>query len=198
MQLFLFRLVLNTVTKNFPLKHYYIMKFYTLLFMVVLFSFQGYSQKPETEKAKLVVGIVVDQMKNDYIDRFWNRYSDDGFKRLVTPGYRFKHGHFNYVPTYTGPGHTSVFTGTTPMNHGIIGNNWYDKTTGESVYCAGDPNVESIGTTAETGKMSPRRMIVTTITDENRLATQMRGKTIGVALKDRGAILPAGHTANAA
>ena len=137
-------------------------------------------------------------MRNDYIDRFWYRYGEDGFKRLVNQGYRFKNGHFNYVPTFTGPGHASVFTGTSPMNHGIIGNNWFDKTNGEFVYCAGDAEVTPVGTLDRAGKMSPHRMLVTTITDENRLATQMRGKTIGIALKDRGAILPAGHTANAA
>ncbi len=174
------------------------MRFYALLLIIGLISFQGYSQKPKDEKAKLVVGIVVDQMRNDYIDRFWNRYSEDGFKRLVNEGYRFKNGHFNYVPTYTGPGHASVFTGTSPMNHGIIGNDWYDKTKDKSVYCAGDPELTSVGTMDDAGKMSPHRMQVTTISDENRLATQMRGKTIGIALKDRGAILPAGHTANAA
>ncbi|NLZ94568.1 MAG: alkaline phosphatase family protein, partial [Bacteroidales bacterium] len=107
-------------------------------------------------------------------------------------------GHFNYVPTYTAPGHTSIYTGTTPASHGIIGNNWFDKKLDASVYCAGDTSVESIGTMDDAGMMSPHRMTVTTIADENRLATQMQGKTIGVALKDRGAILPAGHTANAA
>ncbi|MDD3356889.1 MAG: alkaline phosphatase family protein, partial [Dysgonamonadaceae bacterium] len=174
------------------------MRLFSLLLIIGLLNFSGFSQTPQKEKAKLVVGIVVDQMRNDYIDRFWDRYSEDGFKRLVNEGYRFKNGHFNYVPTYTGPGHASIFSGTSPMNHGIIGNNWFDKTTGESVYCAGDPEIESVGTTDEAGKMSPHRMIVTSIADENRLATQMRGKTIGIALKDRGAILPAGHTANAA
>ncbi len=174
------------------------MRFYALLVLVGLISFQGYTQPPKEDKAKLVVGIVVDQMRNDYIDRFWHRYGDDGFKRLVNEGYRFKNGHFNYVPTFTGPGHASVFTGTSPMNHGIIGNNWFDKTTGSSVYCAEDKEMISVGTMDDAGKMSPQRMLVTTITDENRLATQMRGKTIGIALKDRGAILPAGHTANAA
>ena len=113
-------------------------------------------------------------------------------------GYRFKNAHFNYVPTYTGPGHASVYTGTTPAIHGIVGNNWYDKTLDTSVYCAEDATVESVGTLDNAGMMSPHRMTVTTIADENRLATQMRGKTIGIALKDRGAILPAGHTANAA
>ncbi len=174
------------------------MRFYILFLLAGLISFHGYTQSPKEDKAKLVVGIVVDQMRNDYIDRFWYRYGEDGFKRLVNQGYRFKNGHFNYVPTFTGPGHASVFTGTSPMNHGIIGNNWFDKTNGEFVYCAGDAEVTPVGTLDRAGKMSPHRMLVTTITDENRLATQMRGKTIGIALKDRGAILPAGHTANAA
>ena len=174
------------------------MRFYILFILAGLISFHGYTQSPKEDKAKLVVGIVVDQMSNDYIDRFWYRYGEDGFKRLVNQGYRFKNGHFNYVPTFTGPGHASVFTGTSPMNHGIIGNNWFDKTNGEFVYCAGDAEVTPVGTLDRAGKMSPHRMLVTTITDENRLATQMRGKTIGIALKDRGAILPAGHTANAA
>ena len=174
------------------------MKPYLLLLILATFNLQGFSQTTQHEKPKLVVGIVVDQMRNDYIDRFWSKYGDDGFKRLVNDGYRFKNGHFNYVPTYTGPGHASVYTGTTPAIHGIVGNNWYDKMLDTSVYCAEDATAISVGTLDDAGMMSPKRMSVTTIADENRLATQMRGKTIGIALKDRGAILPAGHTANAA
>lgn len=147
---------------------------------------------------KLIVGIVVDQMRYDYLTRFYNKYGEGGFRRMMNEGFNCKNNHFNYVPTYTAPGHTSVYTGTTPKYHGIIGNNWYDKEIKSSVYCAGDESVESIGTTDNAGKMSPHRMKTTTFTDENRLFTQMRGKTIGIALKDRGAILPAGHTANAA
>lgn len=147
---------------------------------------------------KLVVGIVVDQMRYDYITRFWDRYQDGGFKRLVGEGFNMKNAHFNYMPTYTGPGHASVWTGGAPGIHGIIGNNWFDKFSGSSVYCAGDPNVKPVGTTSSAGQMSPHRMLTTSVADENRLHTQMQGKTIGVALKDRGAILPAGHTANAA
>ena len=150
------------------------------------------------EKPKLVVGIVVDQMRYDYLTRFWDQFGEEGFKRLVNNGYNFKNNHFNYVPTYTGPGHASVFTGTTPEYHGIISNGWFDKFEDKSVYCAGDASVEPVGTESEAGKMSPHRMKSTTFADENRLHTQMKGKTIGIALKDRGAILPAGHTANAA
>jgi predicted AlkP superfamily pyrophosphatase or phosphodiesterase len=147
---------------------------------------------------KLVVGIVVDQMRYDYLTRFWNHYSDGGFKRLVKNGFNCKNNHFNYVPTYTGPGHASVYTGTTPAYHGIIGNDWFDKTTNTMVYCAGDNNYNTVGCTSAAGKMSPLRLISSTITDELKLATQQRGKVIGIALKDRGAILPAGHAANAA
>ena len=153
---------------------------------------------PIAHQPKLVVGIVVDQMRYDYLTRFWNQYGEGGFKRLVNEGFNCKNNHFNYAPTSTGPGHTSVYTGTTPAVHGIIGNDWFDKELGKDVYCAGDDAYESVGTTSDLGKMSPHRMLTTTITDQLRLHTQMRGKVIGVALKDRGAILPAGHTANAA
>ncbi|MDO5985948.1 alkaline phosphatase family protein [Flavivirga amylovorans] len=147
---------------------------------------------------KLVVGIVVDQMRYDYLTRFYNKFGQGGFKRMINEGFNCKNNHFNYIPTYTGPGHTSVYTGTTPKYHGIIGNNWYDKEIKEMVYCAGDRSVQSVGTKSTAGKMSPHRMKTSTFTDENRLFTQMRGKTIGISIKDRGAILPAGHTANAA
>ena len=155
---------------------------------------------PETtiESPKLVVGIIVDQMRYDYLTRFWNHYGEGGFKRLAGQGYNCKNHHFNYAPTSTAPGHTSVYTGTTPRTHGIIGNNWYDKELDASVYCAADDSYTSVGTSSNAGKMSPHRMLTTTITDQLRLHTQMRGKTIAIALKDRGAVLPGGHTANAA
>lgn len=173
--------------------------------LIILISWFSFSQAQEIkapgandEKPKLVVGVVVDQMRYDYLTRFWDKYEDGGFKRLVNEGFNFKNNHFNYIPTYTGPGHTSVYTGTSPMNHGIIGNNWYNKFEEKEVYCASDESVNPVGTSSSAGKMSPHRMLVTTVADENRLFTQMNGKTIGIALKDRGAILPAGHTANAA
>lgn len=149
-------------------------------------------------KPKLVVGIVVDQMRYDYLTRFYDHFGNDGFKRLVEQGFNCKNNHFNYAPTSTGPGHTSVYTGTTPAVHGIIGNNWYDKEIDKTVYCAGDDSYTSVGTASDAGQMSPHRMGVTTITDELRLNNQMQGKTIAIALKDRGAVLPGGHTANAA
>src|SRR5690606_27467071 len=168
------------------------------LLVNTVFSQEISPVRQNDQKPALVVGIVVDQMRYDYLTRFWNKYEEGGFKRIVEEGFNFKNAHFNYIPTYTAPGHASVFTGTTPQNHGIIGNDWYNKFEKKSVYNAGDESVQSVGTTSNAGKMSPHRMLSTTVADENRLFTQMRGKTIGIGMKDRGAILPAGHTANAA
>ena len=179
-----------------------------LVFTIVTIVFsipQSFGQQKKNEDAdhlrtrpKLVVGIIVDQMRYDYLTRFYDRFGDDGFRRLVDEGFNCKNNHYNYAPTTTGPGHTSVYTGTTPATHGVIANNWYDKVSGEEVYCAGDDRYESVGTDSNAGQMSPHRNNVTTITDQLRLATEMRGKTIAMAMKDRGAVLPGGHTANAA
>jgi len=149
-------------------------------------------------KTKLVVGIVVDQMRYDYLTRFDSKYGEGGFKRLINDGFNCKNNHFNYIPTYTGPGHASVYTGTTPKYHGIIANNWFDKEIKEEVYCVSDENYQPVGTDHKYSKVSPQRMLVSTVTDELRMATQMQGKVIGIALKDRAAVLPAGHSANAA
>ena len=153
------------------------------------------------ERPKLVVGITVDQMRMDYLYRFWDAFGDDGFKRLVEKGFVCADHHFGYAPTYTGPGHASIFTGTTPRSHGIIGNDWYDRKAGSSVYCAADASVQTLGISDASnpaGHMSPHRMEASTIGDELKLATGMQSKVIGVSIKDRGAILPAGHLADAA
>ncbi|MEO9503242.1 alkaline phosphatase PafA [Nonlabens ulvanivorans] len=185
-----------------------------LLFMTLLVSCGTLSRKQETTtvktsinqerytndttKPKLVVGIVVDQMRYDYLTRFYNRYGEGGFKRLMNDGFNLTNNHYNFVPTYTAPGHASIYTGTSPMNNGIIGNNWFDKFENRSIYNASDDTVEPVGTTNAEGKMSPRRLLTTTVTDELELHTQGRSKVIGISIKDRGAILPAGHAADAA
>jgi predicted AlkP superfamily pyrophosphatase or phosphodiesterase len=149
------------------------------------------------ERPKLVVGIVVDQMKMEYLYRFSDDFTPNGFKRLMGNGYTFQNMHFNYMPTYTGPGHASVYTGTTPSIHGIVGNEWFSRSLGKEMYCTDDASVKTIGDgTAKEGEMSPKNLQSTTITDELRLATNFKGKVIGMSLKDRGAILPAGHFAN--
>ena len=171
------------------------MKHVTTFLCFIVFTATLIAQQ---NRPKLVVGIVVDQMRYDYLTRFYTKYGEGGFKRMMREGFNCKNNHFNYVPTYTGPGHASIYTGTTPKYHGIIGNNWYDKALKKMIYCAEDTRVKAVGTPSEAERMSPRRMETTTFADENRIFTQLKGKTIGISIKDRGAIIPAGHTANAA
>lgn len=149
------------------------------------------------EKPKLIVGIIVDQMRQEYLYKFADRYSEGGFKRMMNEGFMMKNGHYNYIPTYTGPGHASVYTGTTPATHGIIGNNWYVRSLNKSIYCAEDSTVTNVGGTPSNGQISPRNLLTTTITDELRFATNKRSKVVGLAIKDRGASLPAGHLGDA-
>lgn len=149
-------------------------------------------------KPKLVVGIVIDQMRWDYLYRFSQLYSNNGFKRLIGEGFSCDNTLIPYTPTYTAPGHTCIYTGSVPAIHGIVGNNWYDKSRNANVYCTEDSTVSTVGNISDAGKMSPENMWTTTITDELRLSNNFKSKVIGLALKDRGAILPAGHSANAA
>ena len=164
-----------------------------ILFLVCAFAIQSQAQ----QRPKLVVGIVVDQMKLEYLYRFSDDYSNRGFKRLMDKGFTFHNMNYNYVPTYTAPGHASIYTGTTPAVHGIIGNDWYVRSTGKNMYCTDDSSVTTLvpGTEKE-GAMSPKNLLSTTITDEFQMATNFKGKVIGMSIKDRGAILPAGHFAN--
>ena len=151
-----------------------------------------------TSKPKLVVGIVVDQMRNDYIYRYWNRYGNGGFKRLVNDGYYFKNAHYNYIPTYTGPGHSSIYTGATPRSHGIIANDWFVKNSAVAIYCCEDTTVKTVGSASKNGLMSPKNQLSSTIGDELKMSSNQKAKVYSVALKDRSSILPAGHAANAA
>jgi predicted AlkP superfamily pyrophosphatase or phosphodiesterase len=171
--------------------------FLSLFILGVLFTT---AQKPVNSIArpKLVVGIVVDQMRWDYLYRFYDRYQNNGFKRLLTEGFACENTYINYVPTVTAIGHASVYTGSVPAIHGIAGNDFIIQATGKSVYCTDDSIMQTVGSASSAGKMSPRNLLATTITDELKLATNFRAKVIGVALKDRGSILPAGHVPNAA
>ena len=156
-----------------------------------------FAQKNNTsqlERPKLVVGLVVDQMRWDYLYRYYDKYGNDGFKRLLNQGYSLNNVHINYIPTVTALGHTSIYTGSVPAIHGIAGNDWLDRTTGKNVYCTTDENVKPVGTAnVRVGSHSPKNLWSTTITDELRLATNFQAKVVGVSLKDRASILPAGH-----
>ncbi|MEO8819529.1 MAG: alkaline phosphatase family protein, partial [Ginsengibacter sp.] len=154
----------------------------------------------ELKRPKLVIGIVVDQMRWDYLYRYYNLYQEDGgFKRLLSQGFSCENTTIPYIPTFTACGHASIYNGSVPAIDGITGNNWWDYGLSKLIYCSEDDNVKTIGSSnADAGKMSPRNMLVTTIGDELHLADNFHNKVIGIALKDRSAIFPAGHSANAA
>ncbi len=151
------------------------------------------------QKPKLVIGIIVDQMRFDQLYKYEKKFSEGGFKRLLREGFNFKNTNYNYIPTYTAPGHASVYTGTTPSYHGIIGNYWYDRKDGQVRGNVTDTTESIVGSKIKnTLGVSPRNLLTTTISDELRLSSNSRSKVFSISLKDRGAILPGGHIASAA
>ena len=181
------------------------MKTNSLIYSLIFTLLSQISFSQQQDKPKLIVGIVIDQMRAEYLYRFQDNYAENGFKRLLREGFNVKNTHYNYIPTATGPGHTSIYTGTTPVNHGIVSNDWYNRELGRSIYCAEDSTVflvDHLGVQKDKKfknfSRSPKNNMTTTITDELKLFTNQRSKVIGVSLKDRGAIFPAGHLANAA
>lgn len=172
-------------------------KFFILFAILFCGAVEMSAQGKFNERPKLVVGIVVDQMRWDYLSIYYDKFGKDGFRRLLDQGYSFDNCLIDYVPTVTAIGHTSVYTGTTPAFHGICGNNFL--VDGKIVYCCEDKSVKPVGSdNQKDGAMSPVNLLATTIGDQLRLHTDFRSKVIGVSYKDRAAILPAGHSANAA
>ncbi len=179
------------------------MKHLTLLFVLISLSISAQKKtKPTTtlSKPKLVLGIMVDQMRYDYLYRYYDKYTEGGFKRLMNEGFNCKNNHYHYASTITGPGHAAVYTGSVPAVNGIVGNEWYDPLANRTVYVAEDTTVRAVGAgeAGVEGKRSPVNMHTTTITDQLKIASEFRSKVIGIAIKDRGGILPAGHSADAA
>ena len=172
------------------------MKKLLLIICVLATSLTAQAQNDFTERPKLVVGIVVDQMRWDYLGRYYDQLPEGGLKRLIKQGYSCNNCLINYVPTVTAIGHTSIYTGTTPAYHGICGNSFY--VDGRHVGCVADSTVKTVGSTTSKGQSSPYLLHATTIGDQLRLHTDFRSKVIGVSFKDRAAILPAGRGANAA
>lgn len=161
-------------------------------------SFSLFAQLP-LKRPALVVGIVVDQMRQEYLYRFQERFSSEGFKRLLKKGYVFHNAHYDYVPTYTAVGHASIYTGADPASHGILANEWYDPIERREIYCAEDNSVYTIGEgSKKEGAHSPRNLLVTTVSDELKMSTDFQSKVISISLKDRAAVLPGGHFADAA
>lgn len=173
-------------------------KYLVVFLLFCLMVFQSCSHRHSVPRPKIVVGLVIDQMRWDYLYRFADLYGNEGFKRLLGDGFSCQNTLISYVPTFTAPGHACIYTGSVPAINGIAGNNWIENATGKPLYCVDDAHVWQHGDNTRAPSMSPATLTVTTITDEYRLATNMASRVYGIAIKDRGSILPAGHLANAA
>jgi hypothetical protein len=170
------------------------MKRALFLAFLLIAAIPAWSQR--LDRPKLVVGIVVDQMRWDYLYRYYDHFGRDGFRRLMDRGFRCEQAFINYLPSYTAPGHASIYTGSVPAIHGITGNDWMEGA--EHYYCTEDSGVLPVGGSLRCGQMSPRTLLTTTVTDELRLATNFRSRVYGISLKDRSSIFPAGHLASGA
>jgi len=155
------------------------------------------------QRPKVVIGVVMDQMRWDYLYRFYDKYSQNGFKRLLSQGTSCENTYINYLPSYTAPGHATIYTGTTPAHHGIVSNDWIENNTHQNMYCVQDDGVTTLDSkqllsNKKVGQKSPKNLQASTISDELKLHYNFKNRAFGISLKDRGAILPAGHTADAA
>src|SRR5215470_105331 len=159
---------------------------------------------PEHLRPRLVVVIVIDQFRFDFLEKFNSSFGSDGFRRLMDHGAFFANANYNYVPTYTAPGHAAIFTGSAPAYNGIVGNSWYDRESGQEKVMVSDDRaslVTSYGvesSTRTTKPASPRSLIGTTIGDQMRLSNGFRSKVVAISIKDRAAVLPGGKNANGA
>lgn len=152
---------------------------------------------------RLVVLISIDQFRADYLRRFEDLFlppatqqAAGGFRYLMERGAYHTDAHHSHFPTYTGPGHSILLTGATPYLSGIVGNDWYDRDLGRERYCVEDPESPLVGTDAKKAGVSPATLRVSTVGDELKMATGGRAKVWGIALKDRAAVLMAGHLAD--
>jgi predicted AlkP superfamily pyrophosphatase or phosphodiesterase len=160
-------------------------------------SIQKTNAAPQA-RTRLVLLIVVDQFRYDYLERFNDLFAPNGIKHLLRDGASWTETNYDHMPTYTAPGHATLMTGAWPAETGIVANDWPDRDTGKSVSSVSDTTATLFGGEESEVASSPRRLMVSTLGDEMRLKTNDRSKVIGISVKDRSAILPAGRHANAA
>jgi predicted AlkP superfamily pyrophosphatase or phosphodiesterase len=171
-----------------------------LIFFLFSISVVVFGQN-QNDKPKLVVAIVIDQMRNEFLDRFQDKFGEDGFKKIMNEGFNYRNHHYNYMPTTTGPGHAAIFTGALPSVSGIVYNAWYDKDLGKAVNCVnGNDNYTSIGIADSliAGHAAPDYLLCTTVGDELKKASQFKSKSYAVSIKDRSSILAVGHRGDGA
>ncbi len=166
-----------------------------LLFLLLpAFGFaSAYNARP-----KLVVIVVIDQFRGDYLERYRDQFGEGGFKLFLDHGAYFTDCNYNYANTVTGPGHASLLTGTYTSGHGIMANEWWDPQKKKLVTSVEDDATTLVGIPGNAHGSSPHNLLADTLGDELKLATQGKSRVFGVSLKDRAAVLPAGFAGNGA
>ena len=172
--------------------------FLTFCFLLSSASFAQRTPPPVKKHPRLVLLIAVDQFRYDYLERFGDLFVQNGLRRMLREGASWTQSNYDHMPTYTAPGHGTMMSGAHPAETGIIGNEWLDRASGKRVTSVSDETVKLLGGKPNDPASSPSRLMTSTVGDELRLATNDRAKVIGISVKDRSAILPAGRHANAA
>ena len=173
------------------------LKFF-FLFGIVAVNVFAQAPRIPSENPQLIIGIVIEQMRSDYISRFWDKFGDGGFKRLIQEGTYCRNASYNHFYTQTAVGYATIYTGTTPASHGIVGNEWYDRVSNKVTQAAADESAKTVGGSFDAGKYSPHNLLATTIGDEIKLSNFRQSKIYGISLEPVSAVLSAGHTANGA
>ena len=175
-------------------------KYFLLLVLSVSFVIQQTSaQQPgriPSENPKLIIGIVIEQMRSDYISRFWDKFGEGGFKRLINEGTYCRNASYDYFNTQTAVGYATIYTGAMPSGHGIVADEWYDRMNEKVMQAVTDETAKTVGGTFDAGRYSPRNMLGTTIGDEIKLSNLRQSKVFGISLNPVSAILSAGHMAD--
>jgi hypothetical protein len=169
-----------------------------IFLMVLSMAVPLAGQRIPPGKPKLVVGITVSGMRYDYLTAYWDKFGDDGFRRMAGMGTYCKNAQYDYLITESAVGHASIATGARPDAHGIVADYWYERNSNRIRHCVEDNNVRGLMGSDENGHTSPTGMMSRTLTDELRIVSQFRSKVIGVSIDPKAAVLQSGHTANSA
>ena len=170
-----------------------------IFFLILVFvKLHGQGAYLPPDKPKLVIGIVVEELNYNQLEKFHDKLCENGIKKLINEGTYFKNASYEYLLTQSAPGHATIATGAEPSFHGITSDNWYTPLKNELINCTKDVSVNSVGGSFESGLHSPVNLLVSTFSDELAIATNKKAKVFGVGLKESSAIFSAGHTANAA
>lgn len=168
----------------------------SILFISLFTRISGQGAYIPPEKPKLVIGIIVEQLRYDQLEKFRNQFGENGIRKLINEGTYFKNASYDYMLTQSAPGHATISTGTEPSYHGITSENWYQPLKNEMISCTKDVEVDPVGGSFEAGLHSPVNLLASTFSDELKMATNGKAKVFSVGLKESPAILSAGHSAN--